>query len=321
MSAPYHKVAVELRRAASVVVGAHVNPDGDAVGSVLGLTIALHDAGIAALPVLADEGPGPSTYSFLPGFALLASAEELAVPDVFVAIDTPNLDRLGAAAPLARDARRLIVIDHHPDNSAFGSVNLLDPGASACAQMIWRLLRRLEVEPTAEVALCLYVGLLTDTGRFQYNNTTPAALRDAAEMIEAGADPADTARLVYENRSSAAMALDARTLSRLTLANDGRVAYAWIDEVDFAETGAQADETEHLIDEIRVLGGIDVAALLRIRDTEVRVNLRSKTGYDVGSVARTFGGGGHAAAAGFSYSGTMDQLLAELLPRLPGAAR
>lgn len=314
----YHKVAVELRKASSVVVCGHVKPDGDAVGSVLGLTLALREAGVPAIPTLADADDPPGTYGFLPGFGLYVHADDLAVPDVFVALDTPNLERLGLAADLAREARVLIVVDHHPDNAEFGTVNLTDPGAAASGLMVWRLLSALDLDPSPEVALCCWVALVTDTGRFAYDNTTPEALRDAAAMLEAGADGPAAHRMVYESRTPEALALETRVLGRLTVANGGRVAYAWIHDDDYAETGARVWETEHLVDAVRAVAGIDVALLLRIHAEDVRVNLRAKTGFDVGTLSRRWGGGGHSAAAGFTYPGDLESVLAELLPHLPG---
>jgi phosphoesterase RecJ-like protein len=318
MTTPYHRAAVFLRHAETVVVGAHVNPDGDAVGSMLGLTIALRDAGIPAVPTLASAKPAPDTYAFLPGFDLFTNPEELETPALFVALDSPDPARLGDAAELATSAANLIVIDHHPDNSEFGTVNVVDDSMAATGQMIWRLLDRLEVDPSPEVAQCLYVALMTDTGRFQFENTTPRALRDAADMVDAGAVPSELARLVYQNRSKAALDLDARVLSRVTLANGGRVAYSYIARDDYDETGARPEDTENLVDVVRALEGIDVALLLRVRDGEIRGNLRAKTGADVGAVAREFGGGGHAAAAGFTLSGTLDDAIPQVLAALPG---
>ncbi len=317
MNDTYHRVAVGLRHAGSVVVCAHVRPDGDAIGSVLGITLALREAGISAIPTLADAAPAPASYAFLPGFALFAQAEELETPDVFVALDTPNLARLGSAGELAQRAGTLISIDHHPDHDGFGDLNLVDTAAAASAQMIWTLLSSLGVAATPDIALCLYVGLMTDTGRFQYDNTNAEALRTAAALLEAGASAAEASRLVFQERSAGSLALEARALSRLTLANDGHVAYTWITSDDFDETGAMSSETETLPDAVRVLGGIDVSLLLRIEDGEIRGNLRAKTGFDVGSVAREFGGGGHRAAAGFTFAGTMDTLLPQILPLLP----
>ncbi|MDP2183736.1 MAG: DHH family phosphoesterase [Actinomycetota bacterium] len=319
MSTPYHRAAVHLRHADSVVVCAHVSPDGDAIGSVLALTLALRDASIPAIPTLADDATGPCTYEFLPGFGLLTPANDLNVPAAFVALDTPNFERLGLAEDLARKAENLIVIDHHPDNAEFGGVNIVDSRAASTSQLIWRLIERLEVPVTPEIALCCYVGLMTDTGRFQYENTSPGALRDAAAMIEAGADPSLAARLVYQERSPAALDLDSRVLSRLTVANGGRVAYSWVTDADFEATGAHAEESENLVDLIRVAKGVDVAFLIREQSDGLRANLRSKTGYDVGTLAREMGGGGHAAAAGFTASGTRKALIGQLLGRLPGS--
>jgi len=320
MSTPYHRAAVTLRHARAVVVCGHVRPDGDAVGAVLGLTLALREAGIPAVPTLADAGSEPpATYAFLPGFALYTQLGDLEQPDVFVALDTPNLDRLGDAAALAGAAENLIVIDHHPDNAEFGTVNVVDSSAAASGQLVWRLLDRLEVRPSPEVALCCYVGLMTDTGRFQYDNTSPDALRDAASMLEHGVSASEASRLVYQERSAGSLRLQALAMSRIEVVNDGRVAWSWIGDQDFVAARARREEAEYLPDAVREIGGVEVVVLLRQVDGEVRGNLRAKTGYDVGSVARDFGGGGHTAAAGFTWTGTIDDLLPKLLAKLPGS--
>ena len=166
--------------------------------------------------------------------------------------------------------------------------------------------------------MCCYVGLMTDTGRFQFDNTTPQTFRDAAAMVEAGVDPAEASRLVYQERTASSLALQARMMSRITLANGDRVAYSWIGQADFDETGALPEEAEYLPDALRQIGGVDVVALLRIAEGEVRGNLRAKTGADVGAVARTLGGGGHRPASGFTYTGDLEGCLSVLLPLLPG---
>jgi len=319
VKAALHHAAVALRKATSVVVCAHVRPDGDAIGSVLGLCLALREIGIPAVPTLADPRPAPQTYAWLPGFGLYAPAADLEVPSVFVSVDTPIPDRLGEARALAESAGTLVVLDHHPDATEFGDVHVLDSSMAASGQIVWRLLDALGAPATPEIALCCYAALLTDTGRFQYQNTSPEALRDAADMIEAGVDPSEAARLIYHDRSAAALALEARTMSRLTFANGGRVAYSWVTDADFEETGALPEETESLPDVVRVVRGIDVAVLMRERGDEVRVNLRAKTNFDVGAVARSFGGGGHPAASGFTWEQSgIDSLLPKLIPLLPG---
>lgn len=308
-----------LKKAGSVVVCAHVRPDGDAIGSVLGMTLALRTAGIPAVPTLANPGPAPTTYAFLPGHSLYVPAIDLDPPDVFVALDTPVPERLGEAQRLMESASSTVLFDHHPDASAYADICVCDPTMAATGQMVWRFLDALEVEPTPEVALALYVALITDTGRFSYDNTTPSALRDAARMLEAGVDPAYASRMVYQERSGASLEVEARALSRLQTVNAGRVAWTFLTDADFEQSGALPEEAEHVVDAVRALGGVDVVVLLRQKGTEVRGNLRAKTGVDVGVIARAFGGGGHRAAAGFTVlDSTVDEVVTRLLPMLPG---
>jgi phosphoesterase RecJ-like protein len=285
------------------------------------MTLALRAAGISAAPTLADERPAPSTYRFLPGHSLYVPASDLEPPDVFVALDTPIPERLGAAERLMRQAKTTIVFDHHPDATSFGDICVCDPTMAATGQMVWRFLEALEVRPTPEIALALYVALMTDTGRFSYDNTRPEALRDAADMLEAGVEPAYAARMVYQERSASSLDIESRALARLTKVNGGRVAWTFLDDHDFIESGARPEEAEHVVDAVRALGGVDVVVLLRQKGTEVRGNLRAKTGIDVGSVARAFGGGGHRAAAGFTMlDATVPQVMERLLAMLPGSA-
>ena len=318
MHAAYHHALVALRRATSVVVCAHVRPDGDAMGSVLGLTLALRENGIPAVPTLAHGSHAPSTYSFLPGFSLFVPVHDLEAPQVLIALDSPNLDRIGDAAKLAKSADTVIVIDHHPETLAFGDVLIHDAVAAATGQIVWDFVKELDTLPSADVAHCCYVGLVTDTGRFCYDNTTADTFRAASEMVEAGANPSEIAVAVYQSRSPASLAIESRAMSRLTIANGGRVAYAWVTDADFEEIGALPEEAESLPDAVRVVAGVDAAVLLRQAGGEVRGNLRSKAGFDVSAVARHFGGGGHRAASGFTFSGTIEQLIPQLLARMPG---
>jgi phosphoesterase RecJ-like protein len=315
------RVAAAMRAARSVAIGAHVDPDGDAIGSTLGLMFVLRQTGIAAVPVLPTSAPLPRTYSFLPGADSYRRVEDLDVPDVFVSLDCPALRRLADTEPLARAAGTLIMIDHHPDAVAEGDVAIFEPSAAATGCLVWQLAGALGVEPGPEAATCLYTALLTDTGRFSYSNTTAATLRTAADMVDAGAHPNEVYSAVYENRSAGAQALLARTLSRTELANNGRVAYSWVTDADFAETGALPAEAENLIDHVRALGGVEVVVLVKTNGGVARVNLRSKGAADVSAVARQLGGGGHRAAAGVTIDGNLESTLAVLLPLLPGGGQ
>ncbi len=316
----FKQVASAINSASSIAVCAHVDPDGDAIGSTLGLMHLLRSCGKNATPLLASGSHPPLTYAALPGAEELRPSAGAGGFDLFVALDSPDPARLGDARELALATPTLVVIDHHPDNKRYGAINLVDPDSAATGEMIWELAPYLGCTPDASVSACLFTALMTDTGRFSYSNTTPAVFRHAAEMVEAGANVSDLFRQVFESRTPGALALVALTMSRLTFANSGRVAYSWIDADDFANTGALPEETETLIDEIRVIIGVDAVALLKASHDSVRVSLRAKTGFDVGLVARTLGGGGHAAAAGFTRGGTIESVLGELLPHLPSAS-
>ena len=315
------QVAGALRGARSVAVCAHVNPDGDAVGAVLSLVLALREAGVDAVPTLADAHGAPSTYGFLEGFDLYRPSAGLEPPELFVALDTPTWARLGQAESLAHAAGRVVVIDHHGDDACYGALNLVDPDASSTASIVWRMLPALGVKPTPAIAAACYVALMTDTGRFSYGNTTPRALRDAADMIEAGAEARRLYTKVYESRTAPALALLGRVLSRITLANGNRVVYSWISASDLAETGALAEETENIVDIVRQTGRVDAVVIFKEEVDGVKVSLRAKCPtLDVGSIARSFGGGGHFAAAGATLEMPLDDAIGAVLAALPGGA-
>jgi phosphoesterase RecJ-like protein len=314
-------VATALLAAKRVIVCAHVTPDGDAVGSVLALTMALRAAGIDAVATLADHHHPPSNYSFLEGFDLYRASAGVEPADVFVALDTPNLRRLGVSDRLAREAGTLIVIDHHADCADFGTMHLVDTAAASTTSLIWRLVPALGVTPDAAIAAACYAGLVTDTGRFSYANTTPLALRNAAEMIEAGADARAIFTRIYESRSAASLELLGRVLSRITLANNNRIAYSWMTDADLAETGAVAEDTENIVDVVRQIGRVDAVVFFKAQRDAVKVALRSKCPtLDVAAVAHEFGGGGHKAAAGAAASLPLESAIEAVLAQLPGAA-
>jgi len=314
----FAQVAEVLRGARSVVIGAHIDPDGDAIGSILGLMHILDEVGTKVTPILPSAASVPQTYAFLPGVDRFRHVDEVATPDVFVALDTPVTHRLADGESLARAAATLVMIDHHPDAVAKDAIAVFDSSAAAAGCLVWQLATHLEVTPNAQAASCLYAAVLTDTGRFSYSNTDAATLILAAQMIDAGAHPNEIYRAIYENRSAGAQALIARVLSRITLVNEGRIAYAWVSQSDFAETGALPSEGENLIDHVRALGGVDAVFLVKKNGGAVRISLRAKGQTDVGSVARALGGGGHRPAAGVTIDGDLETALGRLLPLLPG---
>ena len=284
-----------------VCVCGHLNPDGDCLGSVLALTLALRDRGYTVTPLLADASR-PRVYDFLPLFDELVCAKSWReTPDVFISVDVPGIERTGAAVEVFSRAPRSIAIDHHLGTAAFADAALVDAQAASCTMLVWDFITQMGIARTPEIATCCYTGLVTDTGRFQFQNTDAAAMGYAAHMVEAGADPSAICTAVYQRKTRAALTLEALAVSRMRFLCDGRVVLSWVRAADLAEVGAVKDDTDMLVNTIRQLDGVEVAVMLREeRDGAVHGSIRSKTERDISSIAVEMGGGGHRAAAGFT---------------------
>jgi phosphoesterase RecJ-like protein len=304
-----------LAKPREVAICGHVNPDGDSLGSALALAALLRAQGHTVTTLLAKGRKAPALYEFLHGYDFVPAQDYALAPDLFIAVDLPNKDRLGDAAAVLDRARDTLVVDHHPDYTGFARLYLGDTQAAATGLIIWRLITASGVPITREMAQYCYIALMTDTGRFSFQNTTEEAFVGASEMIAAGVDPADASMKVYDSKSLGSLQLDARLISRIGYAAGGRVAYSWVTEDDFRELGVSRDETEGLPTILRSVQGIDVAILLREEGGKVRVNLRAKTTCDVGEFARRFDGGGHKAAAGFTLEATLDDAKALILKK------
>ena len=294
--------AVEaLRAAENVAIACHVNPDGDALGSLFAASIGLQRLGKSAFPTWGTTPAAiPFSYRFLPGADTLVQPRDLPEVDTFLAVDCGAGNRLGDLEERARSARTIINVDHHPGNDDFGTHNLVATHVSSTAELITRLLQDLNVEIDKDIATCLYTGLVTDTGRFQYSNSSPDTLRLAADLLAIGVPATDIATEVFESAPFGYLKLVGRVLDRAVLFDDVRFVYSWLTLSDLAETGVSPDETDKLIDAVRSTRAADVAALFKEQgDGKFRVSLRSK-GPSVGALARTRGGGGHELAAGFT---------------------
>jgi len=300
------------------LVTSHENPDGDALGSVLAMHLALRQLGKDSLLVLTGEAPLPGEYRFLelPEHGLQRSLPEDRHERVLLALDCANATR--AADPAILEGAPLSVnIDHHHDNTRFADVNVVVPDASSTGEILAEVFARLDVRLTGEIAEPLYVALVTDTGRFQYTNTTPKTHRLAADLIEAGADVRKVFQNVYETVQFPKLKLLAHALERAARFESGRVVVSHLLRGDFGEAGAVEPYSEGIIDYLRGVEGVQLAVLIREppRDSSPvrKVSLRSSTdALDVSALARDFGGGGHRQAAGF---GT-DLSVAEITERL-----
>jgi bifunctional oligoribonuclease and PAP phosphatase NrnA len=308
-------VAAAIREHDRFLVTTHENPDGDALGSLLASKLALDQLGKQSVMYLGGEAPLPAEYGFMPLEGLIRRLPEDAGERVLLAVDCANESRLGPDPEVLVSAPMVVNVDHHHDNTRFGTINLVVPDASSTGEVLRDVFRELDVRLTPEIAEALYIALVTDTGRFQYRNTTSKALRLAAELVDAGADVHRVFEGVYESVQFAKLKLLARALERAQIYEGGRLVVSYLLRNDFHEVGAAEPYSEGIIDYLRAVEGADMAALIRQppRDTgpKHRVSLRASSDeIDVSAIARASGsGGGHRQAAGFSSDSTLEEII------------
>ncbi len=320
LDAAYRSVADLLAGGRRFLVTAHRNPDGDALGSALGLALALEGQGKEARVVMRDGFPG--VYRGMPGIegVVVTSALPSDWPagwDALIALECPSADRTGWPD---QAAGRVVNVDHHPGNDRYGALNLVDVEAAATGEIVADLLDLLRWPLTPAIATNLWVSLVSDTGSFRYSNTTPKALALGARLVAAGARPGAVNEFLFEAQPLATLRLEALVLGTLRLHADGRVATMDLPARFFEESGAGAEETEGLVNRARGLEGVLAAALIREGEGgEVRCSLRSKGTVDVRTVAARHGGGGHRNAAGCRIAGTLDAVRPRIAAELAAA--
>jgi bifunctional oligoribonuclease and PAP phosphatase NrnA len=316
------QVLDELQAADKLIVVTHENPDGDALGSLVAMREILSAIGKDCLIFMAaGELPLPQEYRFLALSHLVSAAPADIDERTIVFLDCGNLERNPAEA-FKQPGVLILNIDHHHDNTRFGTVNLVVPDASCTAEIVWELMHGLGVTPTLTIAEALYVGLITDTGRFMYENTGRRAHLMAAELIDAGIDVHEIYRRVYEGVPYGKLALLARGLANVERYDDGRLTVTALSADDFSQSGAEESYSEGVIDHLRAVEGTAIAALVRDRvgnpaEGPRKVSLRaSDERIDVSRIARAQGGGGHRAAAGFTTEMSQEQLVRFLREQL-----
>ncbi|MHB1412740.1 MAG: DHH family phosphoesterase [Thermoleophilia bacterium] len=312
-------VAEALKREPRVLITCHVNPDGDAIGCLIALHRSLTQLGADSVMYISSTEPVAPEWHFLKGLAEVVRGDPPADSGTrtLVCVDCGNAERVGNDQ-LVAEARRIINIDHHADNTRFGEINLVVGGASSTAEILYFILEQLGAEITPEIAEALYTGILVDSGRFQYSSASPATFRIAADLIGRGVDHTAIFRAVYERVPLSKTRLFCRMFEHLTLALDGRLAVAVLEQADFDQTGTSNESTEGLVDNLRAIDGVMVACLVYARTNHenegepfYRLSLRSSSAQvNVQRIARLKGGGGHAQAAGASVSGeTASQII------------
>jgi bifunctional oligoribonuclease and PAP phosphatase NrnA len=323
------QVLQELRQADKLLLTTHENPDGDALGSLLAMHRILEQLGKDSLMYMSpDEFPLPWEYRGFSFEGLVGAPPADVGERTIVFLDCGNIDRMPVDF-LQREGLHILNIDHHHDNTRFGTVNLVSPDASCTAEIVWRLSKELEAVITPGIADALYVGLVTDTGRFMYENTSAEAHRMAAELIEAGVQPHQVYRRLWEDLPFRRLQLLQRALASVERHDNGAMTVAHLTKQDYEATGALETDSEGVVDHMRAVEGTRVAVLVRELLSEDRegmrkVSLRATDGsVDVSRVARTFGGGGHPQAAGFStavpYPELIDRLREQVREQLAAA--
>jgi phosphoesterase RecJ-like protein len=308
------RVGTELRTRDRFLLTAHEGPDGDALGSLLGMHHLLTQLGKDSVMFLAaKEFPLPIEYRFLPLEEVFHEPPADMADRTVVFLDCGNIDRMPVDF-LTAGGNEVINIDHHHDNTRFGDFNLVEVEASCTAEIVYDLALSLGVRITREMAAALYVGLITDTGKFMYENTTAHTHRVAAELIDAGVDVDDTYRRLYERVPLEKLRLISRALEGIRRYCDDRLVVTYITAADYEATGAGEEMTEGIIDHLRSIEGTKVAAAIRDLGNRGRaarkVSLRSSEGdVDVSAIARKHGGGGHKRAAGFSTDLELEDLV------------
>lgn len=291
----------------------HENPDGDSLGTTFGLALALGSLGKEV--VVAGGDTLPPAYAFLPGSDRLRGPSEVVGPfDAAILPDCADLSRTGAVRPAVDACPVVVNIDHHGSNDRFGTHAWVVPEASAAGELVYHLLLALGAKLTPALATCLYTAIVTDTGSFHYESTSPECLEVAAALVRAGASPWLLASQLYETRSASSLRLLARALNTLETSPRGKVSWVTLTPADFAAAGAPESESDGIVNYPRQIAGVEVALFFRVLGPgQVRVGFRSRGRVDVAALAARYGGGGHAKAAGCVASGSLETVKAAVI--------
>ncbi len=318
----FEEIAQLIEHSQLIAICAHTSPDGDALGSALGLRMAIEARweNKRVVNLLADNGRVPRIYSYLPGACDMVPAREFdETPDLFICVDLSTTHRLNDAEVVFKRASRTAIIDHHPCEDPRADVYYIRPEAAAVGVLVAEFALHVGIQISEDMARCLYCAVATDTGRFQYQNADPEAFQIASLLVDSGASPSELSLNVYQNFSLEYLHLESLVMGRITTFKGGKISYSYATAADLERTGASLDECDGLVDVVRSVAGSEVALFLKeVPGGKVRGNLRSKSLHDVSSVANQLGGGGHKAAAGFTVEGDIDQALTAVLPLLKG---
>jgi phosphoesterase RecJ-like protein len=296
-----------------ILIFGHKDADGDTLGCSLAFAEALR-ASSKDVWVLIPP-PLPQMYTFMPGFAEIRAEPPHGIdPQLVFFFDSGNLERSGESVKRIASHATIVNVDHHPSNSRFGDVNVIDPNASAVGQMVMEMLDHFGYPITPTIAANLYVALLTDTGGFRHENTTPRALDDAARLARLGADPGGIATMVYKMRPETTLKLNGLALATMRVELEGKLAWAKVTRRMLKEANAVMAESEGIIDTLNSIAGLELAVLFKeVNDSLTKISVRSRGSVDAAALCATFGGGGHIRAAGAEIERPMEETVKMVL--------
>lgn len=304
----------EIKKANSIVILSHESPDGDAIGSVLAMGIALEDMGKKADMIIREY---PRTFQFLPNANKVKENTEIKKYDLAIALDCADLRRLNGREYF-EEAKRTIVIDHHGTNSMFGDINFVNPVAPACCEILVGIFTYFNIDIHQDLGACILTGIITDTGGFKYQGVTAETFEFTAELLRKGVNVSEIYQKTLETRTRANFELLKRTLDRIEILEGGKVTFTYITSQDEEEVGAEPGDHEGLVEVGRGVEGVEVAIFIRQKDKQnkYKVSMRSSNNINVSDICYIFGGGGHPKAAGCLIQGDVEQVKNKLLKEI-----
>ncbi len=311
----YKEIWEKIENSDNIVLIAHINPDGDALGSSLSLYPILKRMG-KNVKVFNVTTPLPDYLDFLPNFEKVTNKLPSKI-DLMISFDCGSFDRLG----IEERPKFLINIDHHISNTNYGDLNLIEPDAASTSQVVYNILKANGVEIDADSATCIYTALVTDTGSFQYESVNEKVFECAADLVKSGVKPDFVAKMLFQRDRLSRLRFLAKAYDTLELCCDGKVAIVEITKEMLEATGATKDDTEGVVNSIRNIASVEVGLLLREEDEGIKVSLRSKNYLDVSEIATKFGGGGHIRASGatikdFDFKRVKEEIIEEIKRKL-----
>lgn len=315
------KIIAQIKKSDHLLITSHAEPDGDAVGSLIALGLAIGKLNVKT--TLYNESLIPAVYRFLPSVErIVRHIKKATTYDMAIVLDCGDLDRIGDASSVVNQIPLIVNIDHHVSNTGFGNIQLIDENACSTAEIVYRLIKALTVPLDKAIATCLYTGILTDTGSFRFSNTNQAAFAISKEMAGLGMQPYDVAQHVFGTYSLGRIKLLNLALNSIEISDNGKLSMMTVTRRMLAETETQTEDVDGLINYARRIKDVKVAALIhelpngnneRMKKNRYHVSLRSDGTVDVADIAGSFGGGGHMSAAGFQIESTLSSLKTEII--------